>query len=144
MNEDLVLPRRGTVATEGECLLGALRELCEESADRVPGEEPPNAAQCDDWPSISMLNKEEEQFVARLRADLARLADARRGEPGEGAAAVGWVLDGAQLAARSELLIGEAGQLRQLLAGFVYLVVLAVADPAEALAVSERAVQLMR
>jgi hypothetical protein len=90
-----------------------------------------------------MPTREGEQLLEGLRAALARLADSRRQEPGDGAAAVCAVLDGAQLAARCSILLGRTDELRSELPGFVYLAVLSVSGEAEALRLAQRAAQLL-
>jgi hypothetical protein len=129
--------------TEGERLLHALGELCEEPGNGALRKEPYDAALSAEWPPISMPSKEDEQLVVGLRTGLERLADSRRQKPGEGAAAVCAALDGAQLAARCDILMGQTGQLCQLLPTFAYLVVLPVSGDAEALLVAERAARLL-
>jgi hypothetical protein len=145
MSQDVrVRAHPGTEPTEGERLLRALGELCDEPAYRASGEEPHDAAPSQaGWPPISMPSKEDERFVVGLRTGLARLADSRRQKPGEGATSVVAALDGAQLAARCDILMGQTAQLRQLLPTFAYLVVLPVSGEAEALHVAERATRLL-
>lgn len=93
-----------------------------------------------------ILNSEDEEFVATLRRGLARIATALGAGGGAGheqGNAVGAALDGAEMVTRGELIMGNGGQLPSLLPGFVYLVVLPVVGQDRALAVSERAQQLI-
>jgi hypothetical protein len=131
--------------TEGERLLHALGELCGESVDGNGAlrEEPHDKARPAEWPPISMPSKEGEELVVGLRTGLERLADSRRQKPGEGATAVSAALDGAQLAARCDILMGQTEQLRQLLPTFAYLVVLPLSGEAEALLVADQAARLL-
>jgi hypothetical protein len=90
-----------------------------------------------------MQREEDEALLVGFREGLARLADSRRREPGEAERAIRAVLDGAQLAARCEILNGHRERLRQLLPTFAYLVMLPVAGEGEADRVAERAERLV-
>jgi hypothetical protein len=86
-----------------------------------------------------MLRVEDEVLVARLRRGLAELVGALgAGAEGAPTGAVGAALDGAEMVIRGELLCGNAGQLAELIPGFVFLVVLPVVGHDEALALSRR------
>ena len=132
----------GTTVAEGQRLLRALRELCEES-DNVMLEEAGHPEPKDGWPPPSPLDSVGEDLAKELRAGLAGLALHRRRGNGRWPPTLECILDGAQMAARMELQRGEPGGLCALLPTYAYLVVLQVADDATAISVAERAAQLL-
>lgn len=120
--------------------LGSLRRLGDELGAPAPVE---RLGRSQKWPPISMEREDDEALLIGFREGLERLADARRREPGEAEPAIRAVLDGAQLAARCEILNGRREKLRRLLPTFAYLVVLPVAAEGEADRVAERAERLI-
>jgi hypothetical protein len=94
---------------------------------------------------LGSLSAEDEALVEAIRQGLARLAAAIGGE-GRGeerASGVRVVLDGTELMVRSELIRGQAKQLRGLLPGFVFLVALSIVEQDEALELSRRTSELI-
>ena len=85
--------------------------------------------------------REDEQLVASFRTALAALVPVD--VEGTVAVQVQALLDGAQLAARSEVLLGRSDRLPELVPGYVYLLVCAVADEPSALRVAKRASLLL-
>lgn len=122
-------------------LLDDLNRLCMEPGGQASPAEPPEAAPFEGWPPMATAGATT-HLLSGLRTALATVADAhgldlqsdpsiRRG--------VRAVLDGAQLAARTELLIGDAEGVRRLIPTFVFLIVLPLAGESAAHRAHERA-----
>jgi hypothetical protein len=112
----------------GERLLSVLRDFC--SAGDVGGHEPSRSVPPEGWPPVAMPEPADRELLAALRAALTRLADCHRvAGPERDDRHLTAILDGAHLTARTELLVGGgAEQVRLMVPGLVYLVVLGAAD----------------
>lgn len=144
VNDRIAVPDpEKTGEAEADLVLRALAQLGDELGGAELGAETDQLSQSQEWPPITMPREEDEVLLARFRAGLARLAESLRRRPGEGDHAVRAVLDGAQLTIRTDILTGHRKDLPELLPSFAYLVVLSVADEAQAQRVAERAAQLM-
>jgi hypothetical protein len=95
--------------------------------------------------SATSLGPQEEEFAAAMRAALAEVARAGGAgsleEPKERGVLA--ALDGAELVTRGQLAVGSPEQLRVLIPSFIFLVVLPILQQDDALALSERAKQLI-
>ncbi len=139
----------GGMEEEEEALLAVVEDLC---AELGYGEREPEPADVRSVlsggrgaPLAGMLSPEQESWVAQMRGCLAKLAAAvgsgRRG--GEPQRMVGVALDGAELVMRGELARGKTEALPGLMSSFVFLVALSMVERDEALALSQRAAELV-
>jgi hypothetical protein len=134
---------------EREALLRVADELCAEFGC-ADGEEPLLDARSplsgsDGGGMWSMLSREDELLVAKMKGRLAEVAAAIGAAKIDGAPrnAVWAALDGAELVMRGELLSGNAGRLLWLMPSFVFLVTLPIVEQDEALELSRRTSELI-
>ena len=94
---------------------------------------------------VGGLGTDDDLFVIRLRGDLARIAGALGGSGPDFShpLIVQMVLDGAEMMIRGEILKGKRERLPQMLPDFVFLVALPIVDQDRALALSQRASELI-